>query len=68
MFRLAVLLWVMVGTVLAGVAMTVIVATPALLDQGAKLIPILCGAGFVLAMPVAYMIARRIAATTPAKA
>ncbi len=68
MFRLAVLLWVVVGTVLAGVAMTVIVATPALLDQGAKLIPIFCGAGFVLAMPVAYIIARRIAAATAAKA
>jgi hypothetical protein len=68
MFRVAVLLWVIVGTVLAGVAMTVIVATPALMDQGAKLIPIFCGAGFVLAMPVAYAIARRIAAATAMKA
>lgn len=68
MFRLAVLLWVIVGTVLAGVAMTVIVATPALLDQGARLIPIFCGAGFVLAMPVAYVIARRLAAATGARA
>ena len=68
MFRLALLLWLIVGTTLAGVAMIVIVSTPAFFDQGMKLIPIYCGAAFVLAMPVAYLIARRIAAATTVRA
>lgn len=60
MFRLAILIWIVLGTTLAGVAMTVIVATPALFDQGMKLIPIFCSIGFVLAMPLAYLIAKRL--------
>jgi preprotein translocase subunit SecY len=61
MFKIAALLWIVVGTVLAGVALTVIVSVPELYAQGARLIPILCGAGFLIAMPVAYVIARQIA-------
>ncbi len=63
MLKVAALLWIVVGTVLAGVALTVILVVPALLDQGAKLIVIACGAAFVLAMPAAYLIARQIAPT-----
>ncbi|MBS0240538.1 MAG: hypothetical protein JSS20_00080 [Proteobacteria bacterium] len=62
MFKIALLVWLMVGTVLAGVAMTVIVSVPSLFDQAAKLIPIGCGAGFAIGLPVAYLVALQIAA------
>ena len=61
MLKVAALLWIVVGTVLAGVAMTAIVSVPDWSEQAARLIPILCGAGFLVAMPIAYIIARRIA-------
>lgn len=61
MMKVAALLWIIVGTVLAGVAMTAIVTVPRLLENGAVLIPIACGVAFLLAMPVAYLIARQIA-------
>ncbi len=61
MLKIAALLWIVVGTALAGVAMTVIVTVPAFYDQGMQLIPIFCGAAFLVAMPVSWIIARRVA-------
>lgn len=66
MKSLALLVWIILGTTLAGVAMAAIVAVPALSQQAAQLIPILCGAGFVLAIPFAYVIARRLHTPSPA--
>ncbi len=66
MLKIALVIWIVLGTMLAGVAMAVIVSIPQLLDQGMYYIPILCGAGFVAAIPVAYWIAVRIAATARA--
>ncbi len=60
MLRLAALIWIVLGTTLAGVALTIIVTNNTLLDQGMKLIPIMCGAAAVIAMPLAYLIAKRI--------
>ncbi len=68
MFRLAALLWVIVGTTLAGIALVVVVATPSLSANGMMLIPIVCTAGFLVAMPVAYLIAKQIDASTIKKA
>ncbi len=62
--KLAALIWIMLGTTLAGVAMAVIVAVPELADQAARLIPIACGAAIVLAIPLAMMISKRIQAQT----
>ena len=64
MFKIAAVLFLMVGTALAGVAMAVIVSVPSLLDQGATMIPLLCGAGFLVAIPVAYVVARMIAGSS----
>ena len=61
MYRIAAIIWIMLGTTLAGIAMMVIVAVPDLADQAMRLIPILCGAAFLLAMPLSYLIAKRIA-------
>jgi len=40
MFRLALLIWVVLGTTLAGVGVTIVVSNPDLYNQGMKLIPI----------------------------
>ncbi|MEZ5817480.1 MAG: hypothetical protein R3D44_10390 [Hyphomicrobiaceae bacterium] len=61
MLKIALVIWIMLGTTLAGIAMAVIVSVPQLLDQGMRYIPMLCGAGFIVALPLAYWIARRIA-------
>lgn len=68
MMRLAAMLWLIVGTALAGVGVIVVVATPALFDQGMKLIPIVAGTGFLVSMPISYAIAKKIAAANAARA
>ena len=68
MMRLAAMLWLIVGTAIAGIAMIVILATPSLIEQGMTLIPIAAGAGFLVAMPIAYVIAKKIGSGTDAKA
>ncbi len=62
MLKVALLIWIMLGTTLAGVAMAAIVSVPQLAEQSALLIPWLCGAGFVLAIPFSFVIARKIMA------
>lgn len=64
MLKIAALIWIMLGTVFAGAAMTAIVSVPKLYDQAEFLIPVFCGGAIVVAMPIAYLIARQIA--TPA--
>lgn len=64
--RLGGLIWIMLGTLLAGVALTVIVTVPELADQSMRLIPIACGAAFILAIPFAILVAKRIRAQSRA--
>lgn len=61
MFKIAAILWIILGTTLAGIAITAIVSVPELSDQAAKLIPTLCIGAFVLALPLSVLVARRIA-------
>lgn len=61
---LAVLIWLMLGTALAGVGMTIVVTNPDLYDNGRIMIPLLCGGGFILAIPFSYVIANKIKAGT----
>ncbi|MEZ5852220.1 MAG: hypothetical protein R3D68_16410 [Hyphomicrobiaceae bacterium] len=64
MLKIAALIWLVLGTTLAGIAVIVIVTIPSLFDQGMKLIPIAAGAGFLVAMPLSYLVARKISAGT----
>lgn len=57
MFKVAALIWLILGTVLAGVAMAIIVSVPSLYDQGFKYIPYLCGGGFAVAIPLSLLVA-----------
>jgi hypothetical protein len=52
------LIHLLAGTVLSGVLVTVVVATPALFDMGKTMIPLAVGAGIIGAIPVAWVIAR----------
>ncbi len=60
MFRLALLIWIVLGTTLAGVGVTVVVSDASLYDQGMKLIPIAAIAGFVIAIPLSFMISKKM--------
>jgi hypothetical protein len=60
MFKVALLVWIMLGTTLAGIAVVVIVSIPDLFDQGMKLIPIGGIGGYVLAIPFSFMIAKQL--------
>ena len=60
MFRLAILLWTLIATALAGAFILAVVSTPSLVDQSMRLIPIAAGTGALLAVPVAALIARAI--------
>lgn len=62
MFKVAALIWVMLATTIGGIVVVAIVATPALAEQAALLIPAGFVAGVLLAIPLSYMIAKKIAA------
>jgi competence protein ComGC len=64
MFRIAAVVWIMLAVTLAGISLLVIVTVPSLNQQAATLLPIACGAAAVVAMPLSYLVARRIAAAT----
>jgi hypothetical protein len=52
----------MLGTTIGGIAVVAVVATPALAEQAALLIPAGFVTGALLAMPLSYVIAKKIAA------
>lgn len=60
MLRLAILLWSLVGTTLAGTFILAVVSVPSLSDQGMRLIPWAAGAGFAAGIPVAALLARTL--------
>lgn len=60
MFRIAALVWIVLATTLAGIGLLVIVTIPSLVGQAAFLIPVICGGAVAAAMPLSYVVARRI--------
>lgn len=62
MYALGLLIWIVLGAALAGVGLTIVVATPALVVASMKLLPWAILAGFVLAMPLSLLLARKLAA------
>lgn len=59
MFKIAVLIWVMLGTAVAGTAITAVLASG--ISDPMKAIPLAALAGFVVAMPLSYFVAAKIA-------
>lgn len=68
MWKIATLVWIVLGTTLAGSALTIVVAMPSLASQSMKLIPIFALAGFAAAVPLAVWIAKKIEALTAPRA
>lgn len=58
MFRLTTMMWSIAGTVLAGIAIMVVLAVPSLSGHAMSYIPYAALGGFVVALPVAYFVAR----------
>ncbi|MGE5159666.1 MAG: hypothetical protein ACM3OF_16135 [Gemmatimonas sp.] len=65
MFKIALLVWIMLGTALAGTCLMAVLLVPGLADQAMKNIPFAVLAGFVLAVPLSYLVARRIGRGRP---
>jgi hypothetical protein len=59
-----VLVWIMLGTTLAGIALTLTLTVPALQPNAMKLLPIFSLAGFVIAIPASVVVAKKILALT----
>ena len=64
MLKIAILVWLMLATTLAGAAVLVVLSLPSLAGQDMRLIPIAAGAGAVVAIPFAVLVAKRILALT----
>ncbi len=60
MLKLALVIWLMLGTMLAGIAVLVVVSDNSLLAQGMKLIPLAAIAGFIVALPLSFMVSKRL--------
>jgi hypothetical protein len=60
MLRLSILMWALVGTVLAGVLILTVVSVPSLAAQAMHLIPWAALAGALLAIPLAAVVAKAI--------
>lgn len=59
MFKIAVIIWVMLGTAVAGTAVTAVLAS-GLAENPMKAIPLAALAGFVVAIPFSYAVAAKI--------
>ena len=53
MLRIAPLIWIVLGTTLAGSLMLVVVSVPSLASQDVRLIPYAVASGFLIAVPLA---------------
>jgi outer membrane lipoprotein SlyB len=60
MIKIAVVVWIVLGTALAGCALLTVLSIDVLASQGMKLIPMAVLGGFLAAMPLSYMIAQKI--------
>ena len=60
MFNVSLLIWIIMGTALAGSAVIVVLAVPSLAAQAMENIPYAVLTGFVAAMPLSYLVARKI--------
>ena len=63
MLKLAILIWVMLGTVLAGTAVRTVLTVEGFVASPMKAIPLAALTGFAVAMPLSYFVAAKIGRT-----
>ncbi|WP_022723504.1 hypothetical protein [Rhodopseudomonas sp. B29] len=61
MIKIAMIIWIIGGATLAGMLVVAVLAIPDLSEQAMQWIPRAVALGFVLAMPVSFLVARAIA-------
>ena len=64
MFKVALLVWILIGVVGAGAALLVVLAVPSLSVNAMKLLPYVTAAGFIVTIPISFVIAKLILAQT----
>ncbi|MBV5266257.1 hypothetical protein [Pinisolibacter aquiterrae] len=64
MFKVALLVWIVLGATLAGMALTLTLTIPAFQANAMKLLPIFSLAGFVVAIPASWFVAKKILEVT----
>jgi hypothetical protein len=60
MIKIAVVVWIVLGTTLAGCGLLTVLSIGPLAAQAMKLLPMVVLGGFVVAMPLSFLIARKI--------
>jgi hypothetical protein len=60
MFKVSILVWIMLGTVLAGVSLIVVLMVPSFAADAIRNIPYAVAVGFALAIPLSYVVATQI--------
>ena len=60
MFRVTLVVWIVLGTALAGCALLAVLIVPDLAAQAMRNIPRAVLAGFAIAIPLSYLVARKI--------
>jgi hypothetical protein len=63
MFKVSLLVWIILGTALAGSAVISVLAVPSLAAEAMKNIPFAVLIGFAAAMPLSYLVARKLGAS-----
>lgn len=63
MFKIAAVVWIMIGTVFAGIAVMTILSVPSLAEHALNYIPRAALGGFILAIPIAFLVAKRMTRT-----
>ncbi|MBL8588801.1 MAG: hypothetical protein JNK46_09755 [Methylobacteriaceae bacterium] len=61
MWKIALLIWIMVGTTVAGIAFLIVLATPGLATQAARYAPYAIALGFCIGAYASWVVARKIA-------
>ena len=67
MNAVAAIIWTILGATFAGIALTIVVATPELASHAMKYIPWAVLAGFVLAVPFSVFLAAKLKRPAPAR-
>ena len=60
MFKVSILVWIMLGTTLAGISLIVVLMVPSFAADAIRNIPYAVAVGFALAMPLSYFVATQI--------
>lgn len=64
MLKIAIIVWLILSVTFAGAAIMAVLAVPSLAGQDMHLIPIAAAIGAVVAIPAAFVVAKRILAAT----